>query len=213
MKKLLSLWSMTVLLLFGAIAVTSCGDDDDDDNISDQKENQNHSDDNDPIKAIPAGYYGLEYEIDGNKVYGNIGVLLFKATRDAEARGDRNYLTSGGLFNKYGGRSDYLGLYVYVKNGKRYVMSLYNEISNTNSDLTYLTKTYTCLGSKSTVYFNIAKIDTDDFALITSDSGYSYNNGYLNYQENKYKRFDFDKKIDWIEEICSEEVDKLNGNH
>lgn len=214
MKKLLSLWSMTVLLLFGAIAVTSCGGDDDDD-FSDKKDDKEKSIDDDPTKAISAGYYAFEYEVDGKKLYGNLDLELYYDTRDAAAAGDTGYFTEK-LFKEH--YSDALGAYIYVKNGKRYVMTLWENITQMKTDYTYNSRTYSYPGGELTVYFNISSVDADRLELITSSSGYTYSNGYLDYKDNynkttRYKRLDFNKKFDWIEEYCSKEVDKLNGDY
>ncbi|UKK48404.1 hypothetical protein L6475_00100 [Prevotella sp. E9-3] len=213
MKKLLSLWSMTVLLLFGAIAVTSCGGDDDDD-FSDKKDDKEKTVDDDPTKAIPAGYYAFEYEADGKKLYGNLDLELYINTRDAAAAGDTGYFTEE-LFKKYEGYPDALGAYVYVKNGKRYISILWEDITKNETERTYTSRTYSYPGGSVTVYYNI--FDVDNLEPINSNSGYSYSNGYLDCTHNnsttRYKLLSYNKKFDWIEEYCSKEVDKLNGDY
>lgn len=214
MKKIISLWSMTMMLLLGAFVFTACGDDDDDDSSTKTtKDNGTANGGGQQASTIPWGYYATEYETDGQKFYGNLDLLLYYRVRDTKARGDYNALSGYNFIKDYEGYAQGLGCYVFTRNGKTYSVSLWNTVSRSKSDDTYDSRTYDYPGGSVTVYYDIAAID-DDLTEITANSSITYKDGYLIglNGDHQYKRLNFTKHLAWLDEWAYDLADRLEQN-
>ena len=205
MKKILLFCSMSLMLFFGSVAFTSCGDDGDgsDDPIVDEGAKPA-----DPIMSIPTGYYALEYECDGKKLYGGVDYSLYTSTRDAAAAGDVGFFTNE-IFKKYEGYAQHLGLYVFLYKGNRYLAPITHMMRRSMTNETYDSRTYNYPGGSVTVYLELVGLTLDEVDLLTPELGYSYSDGFLIYgSSSRYKRLDYAKRIDWIDESCIKLIEK-----
>lgn len=210
MKKIFTYLSMFLMLLFGVVCLTACGGDDDNDSDEGKGTSQNEGK-VDPNKdtTAPWGYYATIYHIDNKTVYGNVDYELYLQIRDANARGDVAAFTSYAFLKEYEGYEHYMGYYLYVKNNKKYLIPLWNNVNRDKTENTYDSRTYQYSGGSVTFYLNISSVDDDDLIPYSNLKKVSYKDNVLTIDGSEYQKVNFTQHIQWIDEWCSEMIDKL----
>ena len=138
MKKQSILWSMTMMLLFGAFSFTSCGSDDDEDVSPVTPVTPVTTED-----VVPSGFYEVQYNGKGA-----IDYKVDQYIQSAINRGDYNYISSGYYVNDIQNKAPniYFGIYVYKS---KYMIDIFAGITGTKTSRAYYQKTISYPGGES----------------------------------------------------------------
>jgi hypothetical protein len=191
MKKQSILWSMTMMLLFGAFSFTSCGSDDDED-VSPVTPVTPATTEN----TVPSGFYEIQYNDKGAVDY-----IVDQYIQGAIDRGNYAYIADGNYITQIQRNDPNIPFGIYVYQSK-YAIEIFACVTATRTDNTYYKRTISYPGGETTCYYEFTTLDYNLHILSSKDV--TYKDGILTINGSTYKRLSGVKAPEWVTDACKE---------